>query len=145
MFLHGSAAREVPSQPTTEGVPVETVLVLAIAVAVGVLVYRLTAGGDDRPGRAETAAPGTDDDVGRWTGGEAPPAASSPSTRSPALRERSAAAPPGYIPVAPGVPSWRARLGGVMGLVIAVAVGAIALALSLWALVSFVARLFSDG
>ena len=122
----------------------ETVLVLAIAVAVGVLVYRLTAGGEDPVGRGVPAAPG-DDDVGRWTGGEVPPAASSSSTRPSATRERSSGPPPGYIPVAPGAPSWRARLGGAMGLVIAVAVGAIALALSLWALVSLVARLFSDA
>jgi hypothetical protein len=46
--------------------------------------------------------------------------------------------------VAPGRASWHSRLGGAMGLVIAVAVGAIALALSVWALVELIARMFAD-
>ena len=105
-------------------------LVIAIAVAVGVLVFRLTAGGEDRvPEAADPAtvpaegAAWTDDEVGeaRPTGAQS------------------------YVLVEPGGPSWHARLGGAMGLMIAVAAGAIALALSLWALVNFVARLFSDA
>ncbi|CAN5721181.1 hypothetical protein BH18ACT17_BH18ACT17_06870 [soil metagenome] len=118
-----------------------TVLVLAIAVGVGVLVYRLTAGGGEVTSVADPVPPATDDDVGRWAGGEVP---SSGSAGSVATRERREA-PEGYIQVSPGSPSWNSRLGGAMGLVIAVAVGAIALALSLWALVSVVARLFSDA
>ena len=117
-----------------------TVLVLAIAVGVGVLVYRFTAGGGEAPGASEPMPPVSDDDVGRWAGGEVPPSGSAGSV---ATRERRV--PEGYIPVSPGSPSWNSRLGGAMGLVIAVAVGAIALALSLWALVSVIARLFSDG
>ncbi|HJR97863.1 MAG TPA: hypothetical protein VJ979_08150 [Actinomycetota bacterium] len=100
-----------------------TVLVVTIAVGVGVLVYRLTAGGED-------AAVPSDDDAAAWAG--EPP-------------ERPIEVPDGYIRVAGGRPSWHARLGGAMGLVIAVAVGAIGLAVSLWAVVSFLARLFADA
>jgi hypothetical protein len=105
------------------------VLVLVIAVGVGVLVYRLTAGPEPvgAPGAPDPEA----DEPDGWTHGAAPP--SDPPVEPPA----------GYIPVAPGKPSWHARLGGVMGLVIAVAVGAIALALSVWALVEFVSRMFA--
>ncbi len=112
-----------------------TVLVVVIAVAVGVLVFRLTAGGMEPTRSAEPAAPGSDDAIGEWSGGEGDARAST---------ERGTEVPEGYIPVAPGAPSWHARLGGAMGLVIAVAIGAIALAFSLWALVSFVSRLVSD-
>ena len=114
-----------------------TVLVLAIAVGVGVLVYRLTAAGDQGSGLVEPSTTGSDEEP-VWTGEErrAPSAAAAP--------QRSLEAPEGYIPVSSGAPSWHTRLGGAMGLVIAVAVGAIALAFSLWALMSFIARLFSD-
>lgn len=116
-----------------------TVLVVVIAVAVGVLVYRLTAGGAEPTSSAEPPLPGTDE-VGAWTSGEGG------VTRSAlAPTERRTEVPEGYIPVASGAPSWHARLGGAMGLVIAVAIGAIVLALSLWALVSLVSRLFSGA
>jgi hypothetical protein len=119
---------------------VGTVLVVVIAVAVGVLVYRLTAGGAEPTSPAEPPLPGTDDEIGAWTSGEGG------VTRSAlAPTERRTEVPEGYIPVASGAPSWHARLGGAMGLVIAVAIGAIVLALSLWALVSFVSRLFSGA
>jgi hypothetical protein len=111
---------------------VGTVLVVTIAVAVGVLVYRLTAGGEEVPAVPE-------DDVGTWAGGES----GSPETVRPS--ERSIEVPEGYIRVSGSGPSWHARLGGAMGLVIAVAVGAIALALSLWALGALLARLFAQA
>ena len=111
---------------------VGTLLVLVIAVGVGVLVYRLTAGPE------AVGAPGAPDpDAGEpdtWTGGG--------STPPP---EHPVEPPEGYIPVAPGKASWHARLGGAMGLVIAVAVGAIALALSVWALVELVSRMFAGA
>lgn len=119
-----------------------TVLVLAIAVAVGVLVYRLTAGGGEPTGTVEPTTPGPDDEVGGWGGGET---GARRSTGTMAPTERRAEVPEGYIPVASGGPSWHARLGGAMGLVIAVAIGAILLAFSLWALVSVVSRLVSDA
>ncbi|MDH4112969.1 MAG: hypothetical protein OEV60_09875 [Actinomycetota bacterium] len=108
----------------------EWFFVLAVAVGVGVFVYRLTAGGelDAEPGLPATGDPEPD---------------AGPTSEPRA--ERTLEAPEGYIPVSPGGPSWHARLGGAMGLVIAVAVGAIALAFSLWALTSFVARLVSDA
>jgi hypothetical protein len=106
------------------------VLVLAIAVAVGVLVYRLTDGG--QPASAAPDAGPAEPDEAAWGGG-APPQSARPEV------------PEGYIPVSEGAPSWHARLGGAMGLVIAVAVGAIGLAFSLWALVELISRLFADA
>lgn len=97
-------------------------LVVAIAVAVGVLVYRLTAGGELNEG----------------TGVVSEPSPAAPSDRPPD-------APEGYIRVDASSTPWSARLGGAMGLVIAVAIGAIVLALSLWILVSLVGRLMSDA
>lgn len=99
-----------------------TLLVIAVAVGVGVLVFRLTAGGVEPARTLDRATEGAD---------------AGPERASPEVLE----VPQGYIPVAPGAPSWHARLGGAMGLLIAVAIGAIALALSLWALVSLVGRL----
>jgi hypothetical protein len=106
---------------------VGTLLVLVIAVGVGVLVYRLTSG----PEAVE--AQGSDEAA--WSGGDA---------TTPRPPDRPIEPPEGYIPVAPGRASWHSRLGGAMGLVIAVAVGAIALALSVWALVELIARMFAD-
>jgi hypothetical protein len=115
---------------------VGTVLVVIVAVGVGVLVFRLTAGGEEPIREAEeTRAPGG---IGAWAGGAPTPPAEQPSERAPEV-------PAGYIPVASGAPSWHARLGGAMGLVIAVAVGAIALALSLWGIAALVGRLVSDA
>lgn len=111
------------------------VLVLAIAVAVGVLVYRLTAGGE---APARDAAPAGPDDAASWR-------ADSPSAGSPTGGGRSVEVPDGYIPVAAGGPSWQGRLGGAMGLVIAVAVGAIGLAFALWALMELASRLFENA
>jgi hypothetical protein len=123
-----------------------TVLVLALAVGVGVLVYRLTAGGDEPAATADPARSG-EHDVSTWTGGEPSPAPAD-AGRSPAVSDRptqQSRVPEGYIPVSAGAASWHDRLGGAMGLVIAVAVGAIALALSLWAVVVLVARLASGA
>lgn len=108
-----------------------TLLVLVIAVGVGVLVYRLTAGPEAAGGGQDLDAGGAD----TWTEGGA----------TPPPPDRPVEPPEGYIPVAPGKAGWHARLGGAMGLVIAVAVGAIALALSVWALVEFVSRMFADA
>ena len=111
-----------------------TALVLVIAVGVGVLVYRLTAGPDavDALGSGDPEA----GDSGARPRGDA--------MTSP-LPDAPVEPPEGYIPVAPGPASWHSRLGGAMGLVIAVAVGAIALALSVWALVELVSRMFADA
>jgi hypothetical protein len=110
---------------------VGTLLVLVIAVGVGVLVYRLTAG-PEAAAASGSGEPEADDDA--RSGGDA--------TSPP---DRPVEPPEGYIAVAPARADWHSRLGGAMGLVIAVAVGAIALALSVWALVEFVSRMFADA
>ena len=119
-----------------------SVLVFGVAIAVGVLVFRLTAGGDETPRVGEPTPPTTDPDGAAWVGGEV-----FGGSQGTATTERAAGpeAPEGYIPVVSGVSSWHARLGGAMGLVIAVAIGAIGLALALWAAGTFVARLLSDA
>ncbi len=129
-----------------------TLVVLAAAIAVGVLVYRLTAGSGDVEGADDSVGGGGD--VSEWSGEEgmagraggaaAPTQAGSPQSGSPAVSDRPAI-PDGYIPVAPASPSWHSRLGGLMGLVIAVGAGAIALALSLYAIGSLIARLVSGA
>jgi hypothetical protein len=129
-----------------------TLVVLAAAIAVGVLVYRLTAGGGDAEGAEDPGA--TAGDVSEWSGEEAvaghaggvgaAPMPTGPPQRGAAVSDRPAI-PDGYIPVAPASPSWHARLGGLMGLVIAVGAGAIALALSLYAIGSLIARLVSGA
>ena len=111
-----------------------TLLVLVIAVGVGVLVYRLTAGPDAVEAQG-SVDPETGDEAA-WSGGDA---------TTPTQPDRPDEPREGYIPVAPGRASWHSRLGGAMGLVIAVAVGAIALALSVWALVELVSRMFADA
>ena len=122
------------------------VLVVAIAVAVGVLVYRLTADGDPSPSAADPRSEGE-----MWAGGEVIGEQRGEAGGNAAGRgiaappEPGPDAPEGYIPVGASATSWHARLGGAMGLVIAVAIGAIGLALSLWAVVSLVARLMSDA
>jgi hypothetical protein len=112
---------------------VGTLLVLVIAVGVGVLVYRLTSGPEAVEAQGSVDPQGGDEAA--WSGGDA---------TTPRPPDRPIEPPEGYIPVAPGRASWHSRLGGAMGLVIAVAVGAIALALSVWALVELIARMFAD-
>ena len=113
---------------------VGTLLVLVIAVGVGVLVYRLTAG----PEAADALGSGDHE-------ADDPSAGPADDAASPLPPDRPVEPPEGYILVTPGPASWHSRLGGAMGLVIAVAVGAIALALSVWALVELVSRMFADA
>lgn len=122
-----------------------TLVVLALATAVGVLVYRLTAG-DEEPA-AGTFGPDAGADVAEWRGRDAEAASSSGgAARGTATEvEPRPTVPEGYIPVAPGGPSWNSRLGGLMGLVIAVVAGAITLALALYALGELIARLVSSA
>jgi hypothetical protein len=124
-----------------------TLVVLALATAVGVLVYRLTAGTDGPTGGRGAAGPDADADVAEWRGRDTDPlpgAGVSGGGASTDVEPRQAV-PEGYIPVAPGGPSWNSRLGGLMGLVIAIGAGAIALALALYALGELVARLVSSA
>jgi hypothetical protein len=51
---------------------------------------------------------------------------------------------PAFLPVASSRPDWQTRLTGVLGLLIAVTVGAVALTLALVAFGSLIARLFGS-
>ena len=121
-----------------------TLVVLVLAAAVGVLVYRLTAGSDGPVHDPDAPGHGAGADVAEWRGREAdsPSAAAGGLATDVEPRQR---VPEGYIPVAPGDPSWNSRLGGLMGLVIAIGAGAIALALALYALGELIARLVSSA
>lgn len=124
-----------------------TLVVLALATAVGVLVYRLTAGDEEPAAGAGKFGPDAGADVAEWRGRDAEAASSSGgAARGTATEvEPRPTVPEGYIPVAPGGPSWNSRLGGLMGLVIAVVAGAITLALALYALGELIARLVSSA
>lgn len=109
-------------------------LIVAIAVGVGVLVFRMTGGVPPPP---QTSL------------GEQPHDATRPETdleTEPALfPDDRPGAPEGYIRVESSSTPWSARLGGAMGLVIAIGIGAITLALSMWGLISLVARMMSNA
>lgn len=110
-------------------------LIVAIAVGVGVLVFRMTGGVPPPPQHASS--------------GERTQDASRPETDlepEPALfPDDRAGAPEGYIRVEASSTPWSARLGGAMGLVIAIGIGAITLALSVWGLISLVVRMMSNA
>jgi hypothetical protein len=110
-------------------------LIVAIAAGVGVLVFRLTGGVAPPPPHPSPGeqARGTDRPD---TGLEAQPAL---------FPDEPPGAPEGYIRVETSPTSWSARLGGAMGLVIAIGIGAITLALSVWGLISLVARIMSEA
>lgn len=119
------------------------VIVLAIAVAVGVLVYRLTDAGEiateaANPGSAEPVA--SPDDVDQWVGGEA---AEPMGTRPGPDRIR--VSPEIDIPVVNAKRSWTSRVNGGLGLVVAIAMGALAIALFLYGVGTLIARLVSAG
>ena len=110
-------------------------LFVAIAVGVGVLVFRITG-----------AVPPPPQHVPPGEGGQA---AGRPETGSepqpPLFPDDRPGAPEGYIRVETSPTPWSARLGGAMGLVIAIGIGAITLALSVWGLISLVARMVSGA
>jgi hypothetical protein len=127
-------------------------IVLAIAVTVGVLVYRLTDGGEptaepieDTAFATGSSAPvaGRPSDVEEWAGGEVEP----PHRGTPAGAPRRVELSPeaGSIPVVGVRPSWHSRLNGAMGLIVAVGLGAIAIAGALYLAGSMVARLISGS
>jgi hypothetical protein len=99
------------------------IMVLLIAAVVGIAVYLavLRLGADSGP-----------TDVGEWREAAPPP---------PSAPEGS------YVPVAPSSPSWHSRVGGVMGLVIAVTVAALGIAFGLYLVGHMVAHLVhsADG
>jgi hypothetical protein len=122
------------------------VIVLAIAVTVGVLVYRLTDSGDVAT-QVEIPLPeAAPDDVLQWAGGEVGDrdvvaAGEAPDSDPARLR----VSPETEIPVVSARRSWSSRLSGGLGLVVAIGVGAVAIALTLYVLGTLVARLISAG
>jgi hypothetical protein len=116
-------------------------IVFIVSVAVGVAVYRLT---ERAPGASREPIgprPGSDEEeateTGGWSGEPEPP------RNGPAriqLSPETAA-----IPVVRGRPSWHSRLNGAMGLVVAVGFGAIAIALAMYGLGSFLVKLVDLG
>ncbi len=98
------------------------IMVLLIAAVVGIAVYlvviRLGSG----------SAPPTD--VGEWREAAPPP---------PPAQGGS------YVPVAPSSPSWHSRVGGVMGLVIAVTVAALGIAFGLYLVGHMLAHLLHSA
>ena len=131
--------------------------VFVIAVLVGVLVYRLTDGGEPTPHPVDPAtsvaslASETDTaarrpaDVNEWAGGDvgSPAQGGPPPPSGPHRVELSPEA--GSIPVVGARQSWHARLGGALGLLVAVGLGAIAIAGALYVAGTFVAKMLSNS
>ncbi len=116
-----------------------TILVLLIAGAVGVGVYVLTL----RLGvRREPEIPA---DVKEWQGGQPEV---DPMTSAMIEPDETRAGLPGmgaYLPVTASRPSWQSRIGGLMGLVIAVIVAAAAAAFGIYSLGHLVGRLLQHA
>jgi hypothetical protein len=113
------------------------VIVFAIAVAVGVIVFRLTGGG------VPASQP---DDVMPWAGGEVAerraPEARAPSAAS---STRIQVSPETEIPVVTARRSWHSRLNGALGLVVLIGIGAVAIAFGLYGIGMLIARILSAG
>ena len=117
-------------------------LVIVLSVGVGMVVYRLTA----RPPDAASvgrSTPGSDPHGSRTGGWDAEYPPRSRVGDGPDRIELNPDAP--AIPVVRSRPSWHSRLNGAMGLVVAVGFGAIAIALALYALGSFLVKLVDIG
>jgi len=136
-------------------------IVIAIAVTVGVLVYRLTDGGEPAaatiedgppPESAATATAGdqtaeatTPSDVEEWAGGDVDSPGRARPGPSPGPRRVELSPEAGSIPVVGVRPSWHSRLGGALGLLVAVGLGAIAIAGTLYLAGTMIARLISNA
>jgi hypothetical protein len=135
-------------------------IVIAIAVTVGALVYRLTDGGEpagtleDGPSAelaasattgGQASAASTPSDVGEWAGGVVDSPGRSRPTPPAGPRRVELSPEAGSIPVVAARPSWHSRLGGALGLLIAVGLGAIAIAGTLYLAGTMVARLISNA
>jgi hypothetical protein len=107
-------------------------IVMVLAVAVGMLVYRISMS------VGATTAPA---DVEEWR-------ATASGTNAPAAEPNiMVGGPEGehYIPVSAGRPSWHSRLGGAMGLLVAVTAAALILAFTLYETGSLIVRLLSSA
>ena len=136
-------------------------IVIAIAVTVGVLVYRLTDGGEPALGTPEdgpspefaaTATAGgqataatSPSDVEEWAGGDVDSPGKPRPRRSSEPRRVELSPEAGSIPVVGARPSWHSRLGGALGLLVAVGLGAIAIAGTLYLAGTMIARLISNA
>ena len=136
-------------------------IVIAIAVTVGVLVYRLTDGGESAVGTPEdglapqltakataggqATAAAAPSDVGEWAGGDVDPPGRARPTPPQGPRRVELSPEAGSIPVVGARPSWHSRLGGALGLLVAVGLGAIAIAGTLYLAGTMIARLISNA
>lgn len=101
------------------------VVVIAIAAGCGVYFVALQVGAPPRPTR----------DVDEWKG-------SGTSRAEPEEIQTES----GYAPVAPpDLPSWHDRLNGTVGLVVAVSVAAVTLAIAIYQVGHLIARLMSQA
>ena len=83
-------------------------------------------------------------DVHEWAGGDVDlPSRAAAAAEGPRRVELSAEA--GSIPVVSTRQSWHSRLNGAMGLILAVGLGAIAIAAALYVGGTMIARLVSNG
>jgi hypothetical protein len=116
-------------------------IVFIVSVAVGLAVFRLTERAPDVTRAPAQREPRGDDqersETGGW-GSEPAPARDEPVRVQ--LSPDSAA-----IPVVQSRRSWHSRLNGAMGLVVAVGFGAIAIALAMYGLGSFLVKLVDLG
>lgn len=126
------------------------VIMLLISAAVGGLVYYLTGAslaiggahaapsrtGFEGGGVAEVTSVAAPEDVREWAGGEVAPRPGTPA--------RVELAPDTTVPVVGSGLSWHSRLNGVLGLLVAVGLGAAAIAFAMYGLGSLIVRLIGD-
>jgi len=116
------------------------VMVLLIAGVVGLAVYLLVLRlGMDQGSPANTGEAAPTPGLGE------PPTAPSAPPPLYTQPERRASREEAYLPLAPAGPSWHSRLGGVMGLVIAVIGAALGIAAGLYLVGHVVARLLHSA
>lgn len=105
------------------------VLVVLIAIAAGYGVYVLAMQMGAPPPRTR--------DVEDWKGTQ---------PRATETEPEDAAIQPGYAPVAPpDTPSWHSRLNGTLGLVVAVSIAAVTLAIAIYQVGHLISRMLSQA
>jgi hypothetical protein len=105
------------------------VLVVLIAIAAGYGVYVLAMQMGAPPPRSR--------DVDDWKGTQ---------PRAGEAEPEDAAIQPGYAPVAPPEsPSWHSRLNGTLGLVVAVSIAAVTLAIAIYQVGHLISRMLSQA
>ena len=105
------------------------VVLIAVAAGYGVYVLAMQVG----------APPPKTHDVDEWKGGSGTRAAPEPEPEEAPIQ-------PGYAPVAPPeTTSWHSRLNGTLGLVVAVSLAAVTLAIAIYQVGHLIARLMSQA